>query len=203
MKAVVLEKEKLISQKDNTIQGMEMAMKTMKTSGHHKTVIEHKDKLIRQKDDIISAQGKTIAELSAKVTNLQKGFSTGGEHDNLIQQKDDIICARGKTIYELSAKISNLQKALTTEGEQYWSEFFEKVMNEVEGVQSETSPFGNFGRRVVHRAAKRFLNMVNARASEVANLPLPSTSQVSGVKHNMEMADEKEMVKRVKRESEE
>jgi uncharacterized protein (DUF3084 family) len=164
MKAIILENEKLISDKEKSLQEMEATMATMMTLANHEALMFHKDKQI--------------------------------------QQKDTIIRARGRTIAELTDKIGQWNKALNTNGEKYWSDFIEKVMEEVEGVQQETGQ-GQFSKTAIKHGARKFLAIVHEKALEKANLPLLPASQASGVKHKLEGDMSEDGVKRVKMERDE
>jgi uncharacterized protein (DUF3084 family) len=164
MKAIILENEKLISDKEKSLQEMEATMATMLALEDHEALMFHKKKLIQQKDGIISARGRTIAELTGK--------------------------------------LAQRNKALDTNGEKYWSDFIEKVLEEVEGVQQETG-HGQFNNTAIKHGAKKFLAIVHEKALEKANLALFPASEVSGVKHKLEGEMSEDGIKRVKMEREE
>jgi chromosome segregation ATPase len=198
---------------------METTMMSMVAVEDYEKVVLDKEELIRQKDSDVSSQndkiekkGKTISTLNHIISNMKTKMSVKEMHirnmESQMSAKDlQIATLEGQIgtnktqITKLKAHVTTLNNAQERDADRHWFDYFQKVMDEVDRIQQGNSQSNE--NCSIRRGAKRFLTMMNSKASDALeheNLPLGMD-----VKHKLERDEtmSEEGAKRVKVEREE
>ena len=122
---------------------------------------------MKEKDELLAVLEAAIREKESIIvtneTTTEELHNTINAKVWLISRKEQTIIERGKVIAEQDLRIGTLRRALDKDGEQYWSDFFEQVVDEVVAIQKGTS---RMSKKSIRLGAQRFLDTMNAKVSK-------------------------------------
>jgi len=136
MKSTILQNQSIITSKDREIQEMQTTMATIMTSEEHEKIILKKNGTINSQKVEIEKRGKAIELRNTIINELKAKNAT--KHTQ-IKTLEDQAAINDAHITSLKAELSALTNAQARDANKHWSEYFRKVMDEVDNIQQGNS----------------------------------------------------------------